>query len=156
MGGPKWWLQPQSLCRAGEICLCTNDSVRIFSVADFGTLKYSWEMRETPFGETSFVAVGLWLAVQVTQTAVPGVGLRCFCSKKCFTRFFVSRFQGFFYCQTNFFIQMKSVSSPARERSVSPGRKRFRAGDTGLGRQAESIFRPLAQLVAQCWFIKQC
>ena len=80
-----------SLSRPGEICGCSNAPLRIFSVADFCTLKYSWEMRETPFEETGFQAVGPWLAAQVSQTMVPQVGFWCFRSKTaCFTRFFVS------------------------------------------------------------------
>ena len=55
------------LSRAGEICLCANAYVKVFSDADFGTLKYSYEMRETAFGETGFRVVGLWLAAQVTR-----------------------------------------------------------------------------------------
>ena len=61
------------LSRPGETCRCSNDCLRIFSVADFGTLKSSWEMRETPFGETDFRAMGPWLAAQMTQTIVPQV-----------------------------------------------------------------------------------
>ena len=68
--------------RPGETCRCPNALLRIFSITDFDTLKNSWETRETPFafGETDFVAVGLWLAAQVTQTIVPQVGFWCFCS----------------------------------------------------------------------------
>ena len=52
------WSGEAGLSRAGETCLSPNNLLRIFSVADFHTWKYSWEMRETPFGETNFVAVG--------------------------------------------------------------------------------------------------
>ena len=54
----------------------------MFRTADFGMLKFSWKMREAPFGETDFWAVGLWLAVQETQTAVPAVGFLEFLLKK--------------------------------------------------------------------------
>ena len=64
--------------RAGEICRCSTDYVSMFSITDFGTLKNSWEMRETPFGETGLRAVEPWLAAQVTQTTVPQVGFWCF------------------------------------------------------------------------------
>ena len=78
------------LSRAREICRGTNDYLRILSVADFSTLKYSWEMREPPFGETHFLAVELWLAVQVAQSTVPGVGFWCFRSKRAGFRGFES------------------------------------------------------------------
>ena len=55
------------LSRPGETCRCSNALLRNFSVANFGTLKYSWEKRETPFGKTDFRAVGPWFAVQVTR-----------------------------------------------------------------------------------------
>ena len=57
------------LSRPRETCRCPHDFLRISSVTDFHTLKYSREMRETPFGETDFWAVGLWLAAQVTHSA---------------------------------------------------------------------------------------
>ena len=66
------------LPRAGETGRCSNDYLKTFSIADFDTWKYSWEMQETPSGETDFLAVGLWLAAQVTQTALPGFGFWCF------------------------------------------------------------------------------
>ena len=51
--GPKY-----DLSRPGETCRCSNDCLRVFSVADFGTLKYSWEMRETPFWGHRFLGCG--------------------------------------------------------------------------------------------------
>ena len=81
-------------------------------------------MRETPFGETGFRAVGPWL---VTQTMVPQVRFWCFLLKKSrFTRFFVSRFYGGFSPKTGF-------SSDKRPLCLPSGRD-FGAGDTTLGR----------------------
>ena len=56
------------LSRLGETCRCSNDYLIIFGITDFSTREKAWEMRETPFGETGFRAVGLWLAAQMTQT----------------------------------------------------------------------------------------
>ena len=124
-----------SLSRPGETCGCSNDLLRIFSTVDFCTRENSWEMRETPFGETGFWAVAPWLVVQVTQTMVPGVGFWCFRSKRArFARFFVSRFHGVFTPKTGFSSQKRPRCLPyGRGRSLPYGRE-FGAGDTTLGR----------------------
>ena len=83
------------LCRPGETCRCSNDLLRIFSTVDSCSGKKSWEMQETPFGETGFRVVGPWLAVQVSQTIVPQVGFSCFRLPSArFTRFSSPAFKG--------------------------------------------------------------
>ena len=124
-----------TLSRTGESCRCANAPLRIFTVADFRTRKKPWEMRETPFGETCFRAVGPWLAAQVSQTIVPQVSFWCFRSKRaCFTRFFVSHFYGVFTPKTGFSSEKRPLCLPyGRGQSLPYGRD-FGAGDTTLGR----------------------
>ena len=123
------------LSRPGETRRCSNALLRFFSVAHFDSLKKSWEMWETPFGETGFRAVGPWLAAQVTQTMVPGVGFLCFRSKRArFTRFFVSRFHGVFTPKTVFLSKNRPLCLPYGRGRSFPYGKEFGAGNTGLGR----------------------
>ena len=131
------WLK-YILSRAGETCYCSNNLLKNFSVTDFGTFTKSWKMRETPFGETGFRAVGSRLVAQVSQTIVPGVGFWCFCSKRArFLRFFVSRVFGVFTPKTGFLSKNRPLCLPVgRGRSLPVGRD-FGPGDTTLGRPSD-------------------
>ena len=139
--GHQFLISTLNICRkydlfqAGETCRCSNDLLRILSIADLGTLQNSWEKRETPFGETVFLAVGLWLAVQVTQTIVPQVRFWCFGSKSGrFLRYSVSPFYVVFTPKTGFSSKNRPLCLPSgRDRSL-PSRRDFGAGDTTLGR----------------------
>ena len=121
------------LSRVGEICPLPKDYLKFLSVTDF------WHL-EIFLGNAGFGAVGVWLAVHVTQTIVPGVGFWCFRSKgDHFSRFFVSRFYGGFTPKTGFSSKKRPLSLlVGRGRSLPAGRD-FGPGDTTLGRPSGNL-----------------